>query len=437
MVGDKLVRIGDDGFETTFIDVVPVSTPNAPIQPSALTLDAASSCNSVSYFRPIARDGIVYLPRQVYDYVDYTSNVTLLAVDVTNPSGPTKLTELGLAEDAGDLEDIRVLKTQNALVVSQRRASYEWVEVEGSGEGDSTAGAAQTMDYFEDDYYDYGYYDTVRKLRLDVVDTREVGATLNVATVDVDQEWLDNGFASSSDQISMSGDNGYQHSLVAGGNLVVSQHRVYEPDGSGYRYFAERLDVSNPAQPRWLAAVNVPGQALALSDDDVHLVTADSVTVPLDEAECSQSEYDDYIVCYNRMIELSALTLEEQRAVRHAKVRLGSNNTSYSVAFDSTALYTQRNDYDSNNDDVVAYAYDLEPLGKLQAYPGSLTDWYGVPALVGYSEGYQSAALISTESGELKETARAADVQCDPAVVGETAVYCAAGFDGVDVTPLE
>jgi hypothetical protein len=304
--------------------------------------------------------------------------------------------------------------------------------------------ASTAVDYGSgfDDYspgYYGGSYTVERQLKLNVFDVRDLSGGLSVVTVDVAEDWLNNGFGSSFDNVQLATDNGYQQSLIAGGNLVVSQHRVDEQDGSGYRYFAERLDLTNPAEPQWLEPVNIPGQALALADDDVHLVTLDSVEVPVDEAECFQSAYDDYIVCHNRMIELSSLTLETERAVREAKVRLGSNRISYRVALDGAAVYVQDYDYEVEYSDTLAYSYGVQPLGTLAAdqYPGYLTAWFGAPVLVNYQGDALTAVFLSTQSGAVAEAARADDVRCQPAAVGEVAVYCAAGYNGVVASPLE
>jgi uncharacterized secreted protein with C-terminal beta-propeller domain len=429
VVGDKLVRIGDTGLESTFLDVVPVETPNAAIQDSAITLGGTSSCSYVSHFDPVVREGVVYLARQVTSYVDYSAKLELVAISVNGGSGPLKLSETVLVEDSDGLDDVRLLETQNALVVAERQTNYSWREASVSTQG------ATTMDEYYD-VYD-GYYEMQRNLRLDVVDTREVGAVLAIKQVDVDQEWLSNGFGSAFDNVDIAGKDGTQQSLIAGGNMVVSQRKVYEEDGSGYRYFAERLDVTNPAEPKWLESVNVPGQTMALAADDVHLVTADEVGVPIDEADCRQSEWDDYVVCYNRMVELSALTLEAERAVRHDRIRLGSNHQGYRLTLDDEAVYVQTETDDADDIEVEAFAYDLEPIGSVAMPSGYLSSWYGTPVVSGSDDEGRFVALLSTDGGALEETGRVRQIQCSTAVFGHGVAYCAAGFDGVKTTPFE
>jgi hypothetical protein len=61
--------------------------------------------------------------------------------------------------------------------------------------------------------------------------------------------------------------------LVAG-DLVVSQHEEKVDDGTGrVRYFLDRLDVSDPAEPKLLPQINIPGQVVHIDGDGKKLVT--------------------------------------------------------------------------------------------------------------------------------------------------------------------
>jgi hypothetical protein len=79
--------------------------------------------------------------------------------------------------------------------------------------------------------------------------------------------WLDVVDASepaaiSTQRMDLSFPNTHSGGLLVDGSRVLTSH--YEPEENGrVRFYIDRLDVSNPKQPRWLDKLNVPGSLLA------------------------------------------------------------------------------------------------------------------------------------------------------------------------------
>jgi hypothetical protein len=77
------------------------------------------------------------------------------------------------------------------------------------------------------------------------------------------------------------------------GDIVASQHEEEVEDGTGrVRYYFDRIDVSNPAEPRLLPEVNIPGSVVHFDADKNRIVTIDS---PLSEKSTKTPEdcYDN------------------------------------------------------------------------------------------------------------------------------------------------
>jgi hypothetical protein len=465
------------------MDVVPVAQPNAPLQGNALGLHE-DACGYGYYGEPIVHDGTLLLPRQSYDYALNASIVSLSAFDVNGASGPSLIREVALPQSENSYNSAVWLEANDALVALQISETWDWVSTPNGADGgapinegvaapstpmqvpspglaaapvstqgndsnvvvsEAPAGDAGVADVWSGGNsggYDYGYWNNgysryTRSARLSVVDLRDVASSMAVTTLDVPQDWVDNGFARGSNDVSVSyaSPKAGAYGMVAGGDIVASQHRVLQEDG--IRYYIDRLDVSNPTTPNWLPPANIPGAVVSLAQDDIQLVTVDEVALPLSEAECVQGNYNDFVVCYNRAVELSALTLETNRAVRTKQVRLGTSRQWFTLAIDEAAVYVGTN----ATADVRAYSPELDALGQFSVEDrsdGSLTVIAGHAA--GYEYGPSGYRLYSTSGNALHSLGfinLSENGWCGNWAVYGTEAYCGDGYDGVVHTTLE
>lgn len=486
-VGDNLVRVGTDGLDHPVMDVVPLTTPNAPLQPNALAL-REEACGYSYYEEPIIHEGKLLLPRQGYDYTLNTRTVAISAYDISGASGPTLVREVTLPTMDSDYYGTTWFETNNALVALQTSETWEWVPTSSSGVDGGVAastgelpnnpvvtatppsapavsptpvatvaavatvtieeaspaeagdaGAPVTWDEYDyDNGYGYGGYSLYsRSARVSVIDLRDIAGEMPVTSLDVPQDWIDQGFGQGPSNVGVAytGANAGAWGLVAGGDVVASQHAVEE--GNGVRYFADRLDVSDPSTPTWLPQANIPGPVLSLAQDDVHLVTVDEVVLPLSEAECVENEYNDFLACYNRAVQLSALTLESNRAVRTATVRLGTNRQWFTLAQTNDAIYVAADAVAG----VRAYSQELAALGSL---PTEGQNYSYLTTLAGHVANYsyepRGYTLYST-AGNALHSVGFLNLQtsgwCYAWSIDGDDVYCANGYRGVVHTTLE
>jgi len=145
---------------------------------------------------------------------------------------------------------------------------------------------------------------------------------------------------------------GYYGSSLAlsDGDLVVSQHLEPLNDGSGRaRYYLDRLDVSNPEQPRVLPQINIPGTPIHFNAETGELLTLDynnSIEPGKDWSECTvrgaYAYFDDTInACRVTRRTLNALVVRNDRAVRTSQLALDQTRRLGNIAVsDSRVFFT-------------------------------------------------------------------------------------------------
>lgn len=488
VVGDQLVRIGNDGLEHPVLDVVPVTQPDAPLQQNALALPD-DACGYGYYGAPIVHEGKLLLPRQGYDYTLNASVVSVSAFDVSDAAGPRLLSQAQLPQSENSYNSAVWLEANDALVALQVSETWEWVPNNGADGGapmetwepavsdipaviapvattppmmavlpeatqsdDSNTEVVEVSDapgdagvgwnsggYYYDTYYGnwYGGYTRYsRSARLSVVDLRDVDEGMAVTNLDVPQEWMDNGFARGPTNVGVeyASPNAGAYGLVVGGNVVASQHAIRQADG--LRYYIDRLDVTNPSTPTWLPEANIPGAVVSLAADDTQLVTVDEVALALAEADCIQSG-GNYVVCYNRAVELSALTLETNRAVRTKRLRLGSSRQPFYLGVDDSAVYVMAYD----GDELRAYSQDLDDLGQVALDENGSRYLSQVAEHVASYQYYPAGYQLYSTSGNTLHSAGFINRETNRCygswTVAGTEAYCANGYGGVVHTTLE
>jgi hypothetical protein len=180
----------------------------------------------------------------------------------------------------------------------------------GTGEQSRYAGFVQTENALlvgrsTGDYYYYYYYpeDVDRPaptFSYDVVDLRAGADAQVVSRVEVPSLLANGGWGYGVVgcylDLGWGWWGGYGAGLaLASGDIVASQHEEAVDDGTGrVRYYLDRIDVSDPANPQVLDPINIPGQLLRYEHDAGRLVTLDYGLVVIEAAR------DDYNACYEQ-----------------------------------------------------------------------------------------------------------------------------------------
>ena len=151
--------------------------------------------------------------------------------------------------------------------------------------------------------------------------------------------------------------HGASGALVAS-DLVVSQHEESVDDGTGrVRYFLDRLDVSDPAEPKLLAPINIPGQVVHYDAEKERLVTLDYLHEERsfgDYQECYRSWFggwfdDETGLCHRYNRRANVLAIEGDKARRISLVELDSDaRASAFVAVSDERVFFLTQERDSN-----------------------------------------------------------------------------------------
>jgi hypothetical protein len=132
---------------------------------------------------------------------------------------------------------------------------------------------------------------------------------------------------------------------VVNRDVIVSQHVEPAPDGRK-RFFLDRLDVSDPAAPRWLPPVNIPGAALHFDSDTGELITLEYARFTestRSAASCSTRGYLGSFTSGNncRVVRrvLNGLVLEGNRAVRKSQLLLDTDRRTERLAVSGNEVF--------------------------------------------------------------------------------------------------
>lgn len=220
-----------------------------------------------------AHAGRVYLVRELYDRDTGEPSTRIEVIDARDPAAPVHLQSLEIPDSRDfwgyglgfPLPEERTVKVGDALVLFTGHVDYE---------GNTPHATASFV----------------------VVDLHDPGAPTISATIERP--------------------SGLQHgALQVHDGTIVSWHmRPVEGDTSKVRYYLERLDVSDPADPVASAAVNVPGAVVAYDPEAQRAVTVDfrleSQALPADDCWNHPQVYD-----YDHTNEMCVIGHRELRLV--------------------------------------------------------------------------------------------------------------------------
>lgn len=248
-------------------------------------------------------------------------------------------------------------------------------------------------------------------------------------------------------------------SALVSGDVVASNHAVPLDDDTGrVRYYLDRLDVSDPAAPRLLPAVNVPGQlahfdaarGLAITvEDDLRIVDAG------DHADCagrgSRVLFDPTSGrCRVWDRHLNSLRVEGNRAIRLSRANLDAGGKlSQRIAVSDERVFVGRSEplrWSRESPDTAARelsVFAFASNGQLQTLPTVALDetrsWYWSPQLVArgsraFLSETNALSIIDTRN-KLEPVVTEHEMPgwyCSSLQVDAEHAYCALGAYGVE-----
>jgi hypothetical protein len=243
-VQNSIVRLGLDWWNThtAALDVTPLSQPDLPQGVGSLDIPSAleSSCGSyVGSGRVFGHGSRAYLLYEDYDNLDGSRASAAAVVDVTNPAAPrleanAVLAEFGANVNGPGYVSANIVAAGDSVV----QIGSTFVTARTSIEYDPMFGGLPPKAWLE--VADAAAPSRLRATKLDL----PVGTGIN--------------------------------GLHTDGSIVLTSHYEESATEPGkVRFYLDRIDVANPAAPRYLGKVNVPGSLLAWDAASRRAITVD------------------------------------------------------------------------------------------------------------------------------------------------------------------
>jgi len=342
VLGDHLMRFGADwNTSQTILDMTPVTRateaqPEAEIDLATLFGQDAWSCEGGSSWsgQVFTRGNFAYVPRYRYTYDrdtgnNYQQQLTFYIVDLTDRAAPRVVGSFDVDPAANQAYFTSIIQTDDALLVGRARGYYEY-----SARGTQT----NAPRYFYDviDLADPAAPAVASRFEVPAQIARYGWGWFGVAGCSIDMGWGWYG--------------GGNNAELTDGDIVVSQHAEPIEGSTGQvKYYLDRIDVSDPYNPRMLPEVNIPGTAIHFNAETSELVTIDyaqSVEEATSAGDCyargSGGSYESsFRYCRVSRRSLNSLVIEGDRAVRKSELALDDGRRTGSIAVsDSRIFYT-------------------------------------------------------------------------------------------------
>lgn len=373
------------------------------------------------------------------------STLGVYRLDMSDPSAPIATGSVSLAASSGSFFD--ALQTSKSLAVPR-------------GRGGSVAFGEIARD---------GRYPAAA-LSYDIVDLSDPAAPRLASSWDVPPDLAEAGFQRGVLNTTLDTPSGWQSLVgtsIAAGDLLVTQHSEPSADGR-LRYYLDRLDLSDPSQPRLLPPVNIPGSVIAFDAATSSLITLETLIVDARLETSVECETRGYASSYSNSGKgrcrvwrraLNGLTLDGDTATLQSRLLLDEDRRAlfFAVSGDqvfyvteppgtgySATLGSEPPSSGGSLERVRLIGGQLERLPSIDIsalHPGPVRGWYNVVA-----RGNRVYSL-SGHYGELGVV----DLASDPPtlsryplppwgcptfdVIGDTA-YCARGDAGLQVIDL-
>jgi hypothetical protein len=430
-VGDTLLRFGSDWWKArAVLDFVSLTDVEAAEPLGELDLSVVAS-PEVTCERHVYWEGNVYVqgdyayvPQRLYAVSGGTKRQVMrfLVVDLSDSSALRLVGSFSVSttESEGQLRGVSL--TKSALLVARTRGGYAFDE-------QTKKPIPPTLVYDVFSLADPAH--PMLAASLEVPQTLSVGGfgqNLSTARIDLGFGfWVGNS----------------RRALVSG-DIVATQHYVPLEEGSRRgRYFLDRVDVSDPANPRLLPEVNIPGSLLDFDADQGLIVTLDHELRP-DETEALGCRFrrNEAGECERSIRSVNTLKLSGDVATLQNRIEVDGeeNGVTYSardVAVGGDRVFVTRHSQDgqSSNRSLQVFSPSgsgaLEDLGSIplsQSESGALFARGGRGFLVSDDHVLEVDARVP---GELKSWEYAIDGYCEGFEPTDTHVYCALGYGGV------
>jgi hypothetical protein len=377
VLGDHLLRFGSDwATNQTILDMTPVAQasmaePQAEIDLSALFGADAWSCNgSASWSGQVfTRGDHAYVPRYNNEFDPETGEseqrLKFYIVDISDRNAPRAVGSFAVEPARGDTFITGILQTENTLLVGRSQGYYSY---------DPLAGMVTGSPRF--------FYDVIQ---LSNPSAPSLASRFEMPADIAGNGWGNFAVAGCSVDVGWGWHGGGRTAELTDGDFVISQHSVPVPGKPGQlKYYLDRLDVSDPFQPKLLPSINIPGTPVHYNDETSELVTVDyveTVEQATSPEDCSARGYYGYYVdspdaCRVARRSINLLQLQPDRAIRTGYLQLDLKRRTANIAVsDSRIFYT-----------TMDFPVPVPGVGAPIVDSASSTDG-ALPAPVGLSSG--------------------------------------------------
>lgn len=431
VMGDSMLRFGSDWWtERTTLDFVALGAVDVAEPLGDLDLSAvaplANTCERQAYFEGnvFVHGDYAYVPQRIYSTGASGESAQYLrfyVADLRDRTAPRIVGAFSVRSESENEQLLGVTLTDQALLVGRSVASY----VVGT---DGKETYTRTLSYDVFSLEDPAKPALASKIDLPAT-LFEGGFGYNVTgcMVDVGYGWW--GRYSVGGQVLVSGD------------IIASQHQVPLNDGTDrVRYYLDRIDVGDPANPKILSAVNVPGGVVDFDARSGRVVTVDteSQTEPVARNEDCEGGSFDGQNCVRYLRSLNTLVVADDVAELLDRVMLdGDGYSAGDVAVGDDRVFVVVWPHAGTTETQVR-TYAIEDGGSLADLGFVPTEAPGWGSLVARgTRAFLSSygRLTAVDAGNLSEVKTEnfdlGGYYCNAIEVTSTHAYCAMGYEGV------
>lgn len=460
VMGEDVLRFGNDWWtgrtllDFASVDAAGTPEPNGELDLSMLFDDEQDQCNSYSHWGGgVYRHGdYAYVPRYQNRWGDEgngwseENRLTFYIVDISDRSNPRLAGNFEVpaaTSRGGGGNDYQyeyfgdILLTDSALLVGRTTGSYNY---------NPDTGDRQTPEH-----------------HYDIFSLADPAAPTLTTRFEVPSSIAGHGWGYGAIGCGMDIGWGWWYpsygspNALVSGDIVASNHEEALDDDTGrVRYFLDRLDVSDPANPRMLTSINIPGQVSYFDAARGFLVTLedDLRTEPAsDWDDCGWQSSRSYFVrdegvCRIFDRHLNALVLDGDTARRVSRINLDEERVSRSIAISDERVFVldgERARYDRENPTPITRqvrSFAIADNGQLQSLPAldlepSNEYWWwprvaarGARAFITVSNSLQVVDTTDKPAPSLVEH-QMPGWNCGSLQVRDDTAYCAMGQQGV------
>jgi hypothetical protein len=262
----------------------------------------------------------------------YEQRLAFYVVDYSDRDAPRAVGRFDVEPFLNDSYMTGIVQTENTLLVGRTKTQYEYDDRRGA-------------------------YPNGQRFYYDVIELSDPSAPTIASRFEVPEYAAGGGWGVFALGCSVDmawgwyGGYGSGYGTLTDGDMVISQHS--EPVEGGVRqvkYYLDRIDVSDPHNPRVLPPINIPGTPIHFNVETGELVTLDfTEAAELSATECGTVGYYSYTDGANNCIvsrrTLSSLIVEGDRAVRKSKLLLDRDTRAGMIAVSDERIFYVTTDF--------------------------------------------------------------------------------------------